>query len=1195
MNNFHLTGKQMPQIADLVAGAANASAISVDEFASSLSQVGAVANLAGLSFEDTAVAIAEMGNAGIKGSDAGTSLKTMLMNLIPTTKQQINEFERLGISTWSASKASAALKKDGIDPLSGSFDDVSSQVAKFIEAQTGAAVGTDKNAKATQAYIEDNVKMQNAFFTAEGKVKSLAGIQQVLQDSTKGMTKEQKLASLELLFGADAIRGAAVMADNGAAGYNKLATAMGKVTAAQVAETRLNNFRGSLEKLKGSLETIMIQIGSVVLPIAKKFVDILTWMADKVISMNEHSKVLGVTLAAIGTAIALITGAITVVIVALAPFILKMMALAAIRGVYKLLAGEVALIGGAAKAGTGPVGLLTLMMGRMKLAMDFVIARALLMVAWGKRLVAVATFLAGPWGLVIKILLAVVAAGVVLYNTYEPFRNLVKTIASAVTDGLAVAMQWLTGVIVQAAIASQPFFEWIGTVAVAAVKALQDGIGYLVDGFSGVSSGVDPVQKTLNSFGDTARNVWDALKMLWGVIQDSLLPAFVALGQQLGGAWLSMMQAIADVVMNALWPALKSLGDVLRAALGPAIAALGDAWKALLPALQQVADLITGTVWPALQKLWEALGPIIGVVLQVVGVILGGLIIGLIYLAAFILGKVVPAIIGVLVPVLTTLIQVISNVAVWIVQYLITPFVQFLTFLIGELIPGIIQFVGDMAKAFVDGFNAVMAFFGGIVQWFKDVFTNIGNAFQSGADAGTSAWDGVVAFFQGVWDAIMAGVNSVIGFFTAAWTNIWAVIGPPIMLMGQLIGAVFNVIWVTIVGITNLIVAILLMVWNTIVLQAQIAWTTTLTTITEAWNAILLVITTVATAIWTFIVMIWNIIVQSITVALNVIFAVVSAIWSAILAVIVPILTAIWTFISSVWNNIMAVVSAVMSAIFAVVSAIWSAIFGFVSGIVSSILAVVSAIWNAISGFISGVMSRIFSVVSSVWNSVYGSVSGAVNNIFSAVSGAFNSVVSTVSGAVGRVYSAVVGKFNEVVSFVSGIGGRILGAIGNLGSLLFGAGQSIIQGFLDGLASIAGNIESFFADITSKIPKIKGPPEHDKVMLTPAGKLIMNSLKNGLQAGVDDALGVLENLNMSIPLTLQSLGKKDFNALKFTPEMSAKMVVSPLAINKPEEKAPVSDIFNVDKLIVENAVPETASDSLPKAIRKLSLIGAPKP
>ena len=73
MSVFNLQASEMPHVADLIAGAANASAIDVEQFAQSLQQSGAAANLAGLSFDDLSVGIAAMGNAGIKGSDAGVA------------------------------------------------------------------------------------------------------------------------------------------------------------------------------------------------------------------------------------------------------------------------------------------------------------------------------------------------------------------------------------------------------------------------------------------------------------------------------------------------------------------------------------------------------------------------------------------------------------------------------------------------------------------------------------------------------------------------------------------------------------------------------------------------------------------------------------------------------------------------------------------------------------------------------------------------------------------------------------------------------------------------------------------------------------------------------------------------------------------------------------------------------------------
>lgn len=230
MNQFQLTAKEMPKVADAIAGAANASAIDVSEFGYSLSQVGAVAHLAGVSFEDTATAIALMGNAGIKGSDAGTSLKSMFQHLIPVTKKQKDLMKELGIITADGS---------------------------------------------------------NNFYDAQGNMKSMADVSQVLKDSLKGMTKEQKQATLTTLFGSDAIRGAAVLAQNGAKGFDKMATSMGKVTAADVAAKRMDNLKGSIELLKGSVETLMIQIGTPLLNGFRSVVDLVTSVVNAVLSLPE--------------------------------------------------------------------------------------------------------------------------------------------------------------------------------------------------------------------------------------------------------------------------------------------------------------------------------------------------------------------------------------------------------------------------------------------------------------------------------------------------------------------------------------------------------------------------------------------------------------------------------------------------------------------------------------------------------------------------------------------------------------------------------------------------------------------------------------------------------------------------------------------------------------------------------------------
>lgn len=228
---FNLKGEDMAHVADLIAGAANASALDVSDFKTSLQASGAVAATIGFTFDDLAVAIAEMGKAGITGSDAGTSLKTMMLNLSPQTLKAKDEMQALGIIT-----------ADGA----------------------------------------------NQFFDAAGKVKSMAEVAQVLQNATANLTQEQKLNALATLFGSDAIRASAVLAKEGAAGFGQMGEAMGKVTAEAVGATKLDNMKGSVQQLTGSVETLAIEFGTALLPVFRDTVDGATNIVNALIPIARE-------------------------------------------------------------------------------------------------------------------------------------------------------------------------------------------------------------------------------------------------------------------------------------------------------------------------------------------------------------------------------------------------------------------------------------------------------------------------------------------------------------------------------------------------------------------------------------------------------------------------------------------------------------------------------------------------------------------------------------------------------------------------------------------------------------------------------------------------------------------------------------------------------------------------------------------
>jgi hypothetical protein len=289
LNTFKADNMSATDAANLLAGAANASATSVHELGYGLASVGNVAATMGLSFTDTSTALALFAQNGLKGSDAGTSLKTMLLNLQPTTKAQIAEFNQLGLSTFDAQKAMEVLRSKGIEPVSEDSGDLVKQLLQGVLGIQDFSKATKEQQDSYSKLITSTGILHNEFFDQNGQMKSLADVSQILQTSLAGLTKQQQIAALETLFGTDAIRAAAIMAKEGSEGFNAMGTAMKEQgDTAKMSETRLANLAGSLEKLKGSLETAAIMIGGLMTPALKTMVDAITDGVNAAIPIIEQ-------------------------------------------------------------------------------------------------------------------------------------------------------------------------------------------------------------------------------------------------------------------------------------------------------------------------------------------------------------------------------------------------------------------------------------------------------------------------------------------------------------------------------------------------------------------------------------------------------------------------------------------------------------------------------------------------------------------------------------------------------------------------------------------------------------------------------------------------------------------------------------------------------------------------------------------
>ncbi|EIJ28875.1 phage tail tape measure protein, TP901 family [Bifidobacterium longum subsp. longum 44B] len=198
LKQFNLEGSDAGKVADALAAGAGKAVGSAHDLGFALNQAGLMANSMGVSMTETVGTLSAFANAGMIGSDAGTSLKTMLQRLSNPTKEAQAQMDELGISAYDAS---------------------------------GQFVGLENFA---------------------GQLKTSLG----------GLTQEQRNAALSVIFGSDAVRAANVLYSEGSegiAGWTKAVSESGY--AAEQAAAKNNNLKGDLENLSGSMESLMISVG----------------------------------------------------------------------------------------------------------------------------------------------------------------------------------------------------------------------------------------------------------------------------------------------------------------------------------------------------------------------------------------------------------------------------------------------------------------------------------------------------------------------------------------------------------------------------------------------------------------------------------------------------------------------------------------------------------------------------------------------------------------------------------------------------------------------------------------------------------------------------------------------------------------------------------------------------------------------
>jgi TP901 family phage tail tape measure protein len=196
MVQFKLKGKDLPHVADLLAAAAGKAQGTVHDMGQALNQAGLVAAQTGLSIEETTGGLAAFASAGLTGSDAGTSFKQMLLMLQAPSDKTKELMTELGISAYDSA----------------------------------------------------------------GQFIGLTGLAQQLRDKMAKLTPELRANAMAQIFGADAVRGASILYEQGGAGIQDWINKVNDAGyASETAAKLTDNLAGDLERLKGSLETLAIE------------------------------------------------------------------------------------------------------------------------------------------------------------------------------------------------------------------------------------------------------------------------------------------------------------------------------------------------------------------------------------------------------------------------------------------------------------------------------------------------------------------------------------------------------------------------------------------------------------------------------------------------------------------------------------------------------------------------------------------------------------------------------------------------------------------------------------------------------------------------------------------------------------------------------------------------------------------------
>jgi len=238
---FGLTAKDSGHFADILAAASSNANTNVSMMGETFKYCAPIAGALGFSAEDTAEAIGLMANAGIKSSQAGTALRTIMNNLAGEVKFCGENIGEVTIATTNA----------------------------------------------------------------DGSMRELSAILAECRVAFNGLTESEAASAAESLVGKNAMSGFLALMQAAPADVEKLSTAISNCdgTSGQMAATMQDNLAGQMTILKSQLEELAISFGELLMPVIRDIIGWIQGLVDKLNGMDDGTRKVILTVAAFAAAL----------------------------------------------------------------------------------------------------------------------------------------------------------------------------------------------------------------------------------------------------------------------------------------------------------------------------------------------------------------------------------------------------------------------------------------------------------------------------------------------------------------------------------------------------------------------------------------------------------------------------------------------------------------------------------------------------------------------------------------------------------------------------------------------------------------------------------------------------------------------------------------------------------------------------